>query len=226
MNAKRLASGIVVTGILGAALLAGIGTTATAAEAGPKRERVTQRDTRGQKVVRKDQRRSTERQRRPEAVRERRVDGKRRVQTQHGSIDVRHRRVEDRRRSVDVHRRTAPQRRPVEIRYRRHHDRRVVVRRVPTYYVPAPVHYIRPWYRTAPRFYVDRSPFYFHAGLGIYLGGVFLNLQLTDAAPAGYVFVDPYCDLEFWTVADYRRHLHRHHHRPALRLIQVEYCGY
>jgi hypothetical protein len=214
MNAKRLASGIVVTGILGVALLAGIGTLATAVEAGPKRERVTQRDTRKEKVVRKDQRRNTERQRSTEAVRERRVDGKRRLETQHRSIDVRDdRRAEPRHRSVDI-------------RYRRHGDGRVIVRRVPTYYVPAPVHYVRPWYRNASRFYVDRSPFYFHAGLGIYLGGVFLNLELTDAAPAGYVYVDPYCDLEFWTVPAYRQHLHRHHHRPALRLVQVEYCGY
>jgi hypothetical protein len=207
MNAKRLASGIVVTGILGVALLEGIGPHAATAEAGPKREKVTQRDHRKQAVVRQDQKRDAVRQRRTDAVRDRRVDVRRDVDVRHRSVDVRHRDVDVRHRRADTDRYYG-------------NDRRVVRHRAPVRV------YSRPWYRTAPLFYVDRSPFYFHAGLGIYLGGVLLNLELTDAAPAGYVYVDPFCDVEFWTIEAYRLHLHRHHHRPALRLVEVGYCGY
>ena len=83
--------------------------------------------------------------------------------------------------------------------------------------------YSRPWYYEAPQVVVASSPYYFHAGLNLYLGGVNLNLAFTDPAPAGYVYVDPYCDRQFVTAADYRRHLHRHDHSPAL---WVEFVGY
>jgi hypothetical protein len=106
--------------------------------------------------------------------------------------------------------------RPVVV-HRDYYPSRVVVRRM----YPAPVEVYRPWYYGAPRFFVNASPYYFNAGLNVYLGGANLNLQLGDPAPAGYVYVDPYCNEDFYSVAEYREHVRHVHHRAALQLVYV-----
>lgn len=76
-----------------------------------------------------------------------------------------------------------------------------------------------PWWAGAPVVYVERSPYYFNAGLGVYVGGVELNLNLGDCAPPGYAYYDPYCRTYMSTVAGYHEHLHRHHHPVTLALV-------
>jgi hypothetical protein len=100
----------------------------------------------------------------------------------------------------------------------------MVVRR----YHPRPVYVrvVRPWYVAAPRVYVRSSPFYFHAGLNVYLGGVNLGFAFTNAVPAGYAYYDPYCGREFYSVAEYHSHLGYHPHTPVLEVIRVETGGY
>jgi len=113
---------------------------------------------------------------------------------------------------------------------RRGHARIVVNHRRPHYlprviYRPRPVH-VRPWFYGAQRIYVDDSPFYFNAGLGIYVGGLALNIQIGDVPPVGYVFYDPFCGETFWSVADYQAHLRFRPHPAVLSLIRVEYTDY
>lgn len=110
----------------------------------------------------------------------------------------------------------------------RSHHRTVVVHEscAPTYVVrryAQPVRYeyrySRPWYSDVRRVYVDSDPFYYNAGLNVYLGGVNLNFAFGDPAPYGYAYLDPYCGIEFSSVSVYQRHLGRHHHEPALRVV-------
>ena len=100
----------------------------------------------------------------------------------------------------------------------------VVVRRVvyprPVYVRPAPVYY-HPWYYDANRIYVNSSPFYFNTGLSVFIGGANLNLQFSNYAPVGYVYVDPYCDEDFYSVSEYREHLRYAHHPSALQCVYV-----
>jgi hypothetical protein len=109
----------------------------------------------------------------------------------------------------------------------RHHRRTAVVyrhRRPAVWRVHAPVRvvYRRPaWCDGARTVLVDRDPFYFHAGLGLYFGGLNLNLELGDYAPMGYAYFDPYCGEEFYSIVAYRRHLHRHQHTAALRVVWI-----
>lgn len=110
--------------------------------------------------------------------------------------------------------------------HRVYYSRPVVVHRA--YYptcvrrvYPAPVEVYHPWYYGAPRFFVNASPYYFNAGLNVYLGGANLNVQLGDPAPVGYVYVDPYCNEEFYSVGEYQEHLHHARHRAALQVVYV-----
>jgi hypothetical protein len=105
-------------------------------------------------------------------------------------------------------------------RYDRRH--RVVVRHRDLRACPPPRYVVRPWYRDVRRIYVHDDPFYFHAGLGIYLGGLALRLELGDLPPEGFVFYDPYCDMEFWSVSEYHRHLRYHRHPNALTVIVLD----
>lgn len=114
--------------------------------------------------------------------------------------------------------------RPRVVRYRNygHHHRpwRYVHWYEPySCYLPYPV-----WVESPGDVYVyhDR-PFYFHAGFGIYFGSGSLSIEIGDYAPAGYVYFDPYCDLTFMSVADYRGHIRRHRHDP---LLEVEFAAH
>ena len=107
---------------------------------------------------------------------------------------------------------------------RDHHRWRPVLRHLPR---PVYVRQVRPWYSDTRRIIIDDAPFHFHAGLNIFFGGLGLHIDLGNTAPAGYVYYDPYCSLEFETVGSYHRHLSRHRHRGALRVVRIrEYCGY
>ena len=84
---------------------------------------------------------------------------------------------------------------------------------VPRYWYPrfvrAVVHHAfhphyRPWYRDARRIYIHDDPFYFHVGLGLYIGGIAIQFELGNQPPYGYVYYDPYCDEVFWTLAEDR----------------------
>lgn len=108
-----------------------------------------------------------------------------------------------------------------------------VVRHAPRVIYQPPVVVRRPrvvcapvWAAGAPYFWVNSTPFYFNAGLGIYLGGVSLSFQFTNAPPPGYVYFDPYCGVEFGSVAAYRGHVACVHHPHALQVVPVTACGY
>ena len=79
-----------------------------------------------------------------------------------------------------------------------------------------------PWYYSARRTWYDGRPYYFHAGLGVYFGGVALRIELGNRAPAGYAYYDPTCGETFYSVREYRRHRRHHNHRPVLLAVQVD----
>ena len=107
----------------------------------------------------------------------------------------------------------------------RHHQRwQPVLRHHPR---PVYLRHHRPWYTDTRHIYVDDSPFYFHAGLNVFFGGVGLHIDLGNTPPAGYGYYDPYCSLGFQTVHAYQRHLSRHRHRGALQVVRIrETCDY
>jgi|GEM_PF-4381042 len=84
-----------------------------------------------------------------------------------------------------------------------------------------------PWVRRRARFIeVYDEPYYFHAGLGLYLGGLALEFTIGDRPPEGYLFYDPYCDRVFATLGLYRRYLRRHRVQGTLTLVPVGgFCG-
>jgi len=78
---------------------------------------------------------------------------------------------------------------------------------------------VRPWWEGAPRVYVQGSPYFFHAGLGVYLGGLGLSIQIGNAAPAGYGYLDPYCGLRFDSLEVCRTHAGAHGHDPVVEVV-------
>ena len=192
------------------AFLAGtVGATAAQAQAGGDRGRNNNR--REQSSVREKKRSAPRKQDR--AVRDR--DDSRRSDRRDGRvIKDRDRRDGDRDRIVirdrDRDHRVVLRHRPATVRYR---DLRAC---------PPPRYISRPWYNGARRIYVHDDPFYFHAGLDLFLGGLALRLELGDMPPMGFVYYDPYCDMEFWSIAEYRHHLRYHHHPHALTVIAIE----
>jgi len=79
----------------------------------------------------------------------------------------------------------------------------------------------RPWWEGAPRVYVHGTPFFFHAGLGVYLGGVGLSLGIGDCSPAGYVYVDPYCGTRFDSLEYYAVHARFQGHSPVVEVVAL-----
>ena len=80
---------------------------------------------------------------------------------------------------------------------------------------------VTPWYLGARRVVIRDDPFYYNAALGIYLGGVAVNLNLSNAAPDGYVYYDPVCDERFFSIRGYKRHLRTHDHVRGLTVMRV-----
>jgi len=80
---------------------------------------------------------------------------------------------------------------------------------------PAP----NPWWEGAPRVYVHGNPFFFNAGLGVYLGGLGLMFLVGDLPPAGYCYVDPYCGTRFDSLDCYRAHARFQGHDAVVDLV-------
>lgn len=59
--------------------------------------------------------------------------------------------------------------------------------------------------------------------IGGFLGGLFLGAVLANAAPAGYVYYDPYCGERFRSLDSYEVYYRRHHfrHPRVVRVIEV-----
>ncbi|TMQ67452.1 MAG: hypothetical protein E6K78_04965 [Candidatus Eisenbacteria bacterium] len=111
-------------------------------------------------------------------------------------------------------------------RWRRYRPAYREVRVVRSYYAPRTVvRYRQPAYGT---YIVRRS----NAGpvFAGFLGGLFLGASLAHAAPAGYVYYDPYCHESFATLDVYYSHVRVHHHPSVVRVIEADddygdWCG-
>jgi len=68
----------------------------------------------------------------------------------------------------------------------------------------------------------DGSDFFFHAGFDMFFDGGAFSINVGNYPPAGYFYVDPYCDASFYCIDDYRYHLAHYHHRPLVRLVAIE----
>lgn len=101
--------------------------------------------------------------------------------------------------------------------------------RVPVYRpvpVCAPYRVVRaPWYDSAPRSSMYGVETYFHAGVGVFFGGLALSFEVGTVAPVGFVYVDPVCGERWQTLDGYRRHAHRMHHQPVLIAEAVDPYG-
>lgn len=104
----------------------------------------------------------------------------------------------------------------------RHHRQHAV------YVAPAPrvaFHHVRtyPAWCAAPArvVYYDSSPFFLHAGFGVFFGGSAFDIDVTDLPPAGYSYADPYCGRTFRSVDAYRVHLHRHRHPSLIQVVAL-----
>jgi len=84
----------------------------------------------------------------------------------------------------------------------------------------------RPWYEGAHRVYVQGDPFFFHAGFGVYLGGLALSIEIGDTAPAGCGFYDPYCGTTFAVLDGYADHCRQGRHDPVLSMVVVDRNGW
>ena len=69
------------------------------------------------------------------------------------------------------------------------------------------------------------TPFTYYADLGVYLSGVSLGIHFGNVAPVGYVYVDPWCGMEFASVPAYRGHCRSHGH-PAYVTVRGPSCRY
>jgi hypothetical protein len=229
MNARRRFHRSWVVGVIAAAALSlGAGSVIATAEAAPQArgQSRSEQKARGQKQKVRGQQKKAKQERGSRYQRGDRQNRDRRSEARHES-----RRGDDRGRYQDRRGDTRDYRGDRD-RYvtGRRHARVIVNHRRPHYlprviYRPRPIH-VRPWFYGARRIYVDNSPFYFHAGLGIFVGGLAVNIQIGDVPPVGYVFYDPFCGETFWSVADYQAHLRFHPHPAALSLIRVEYTDY
>ncbi len=128
----------------------------------------------------------------------------------------------ERHRTTQVIRNACPP--PVRVAPRRGYvaPRRVYVAPRPVYCAPRPVYVpIRivtpaPRYCDAPVVRVERRPFFWNAELDLYLPRVFAHVSIGDRAPRGGWYHDPYCDQDFRTLRDYRRHLRGCSHQAVL----------
>src|SRR5262245_52830595 len=71
---------------------------------------------------------------------------------------------------------------------------RVIHRAAPRYWGPAPRRVV----------YVTHRPFYVSPRLGVYVPRAWINVEIGNLPPRGYVFYDPYYRRTFATIAGYR----------------------
>jgi hypothetical protein len=108
----------------------------------------------------------------------------------------------------------------------RHHDRGAVcVVERPAYRPVVSVSYRRPsptWCGDSAYVVYDGNPYWYHAGLGAYFGGVDVHVNIGNAPPRGYGYWDPECGEWFEDVRSYSTHCKRHEHRPTLQVVRVQ----
>jgi hypothetical protein len=59
-----------------------------------------------------------------------------------------------------------------------------------------------------------------------FLGGLFLGAALAHAAPAGYVYEDPYCGHRFHSLEVYHAHFVRHRHPGVIHVVALDHGDY
>jgi len=106
--------------------------------------------------------------------------------------------------------------RTVHVRYahRPHRVDRVVVRTTAC---------ARPWWKSARRIAYRDSGYYYNTRLGVCFGGAALNLALADAAPYGYLYLDPVSGLTFRSVSEYKCYVGMYPRRPqVLTVVKID----
>lgn len=74
--------------------------------------------------------------------------------------------------------------------------------------------------------YWHERPYYNYVSLGVFFPRFWIDFAITDAAPYGYTFYDPYCGDFFPTVSAFQAHLHYYGHPAALDVVYVDDIGY
>ena len=69
---------------------------------------------------------------------------------------------------------------------------------------------------------LDDEPFFRHVGLGVWIGGANLDVQLTNAPAAGYGYQDPYRGTWISDVRAYSTWCERNHRRAVVRVVRLE----
>lgn len=85
--------------------------------------------------------------------------------------------------------------------------------------------YTVPRYFEPPRTRVitwRHRPYQWHVNLGVYIPEFWFGVAIGDLPPAGYVYYDPYCDLQFGTLVMYREHVRVHRHPVLVDLVLVD----
>jgi hypothetical protein len=82
---------------------------------------------------------------------------------------------------------------------------------------PAPL-----WCRDGRYVEYDGSPYWYHVGLGMYFGGVDVNVDLGNAPPRGYGYWDPCRSVWVSDLRAYSFECRRLHRVPALRVVRLE----
>lgn len=111
----------------------------------------------------------------------------------------------------------------------RSHPTKVVVRRPVVVHPRVSFAHYRPaacpaptWCRDASYVVYDGDPYWHHVGLGVYFGGVNLNVDVNSAPPSGCGYWDPYCEEWFDDARAYSSHCGRYDHAPTLQIVQYD----
>jgi hypothetical protein len=73
--------------------------------------------------------------------------------------------------------------------------------------------------------YWASRPYYECATLGVFLPQAWLNVQIGNLPPPGYVFYDPTCDRAFSTMVAYRAHGRDCRHDRVLDVVAIDALG-
>ena len=109
-----------------------------------------------------------------------------------------------------------------------HPERVVVVRRPVVVYPQASFTYYRPapaWCGDTSYMMVNGDPYWYHVGLGVFFGGVNVNVNVGNAPPSGFGYWDPYCDEWFDSAAAYSQHCGYCDHERVLQVVAVDHCS-
>ncbi len=92
------------------------------------------------------------------------------------------------------------------------------------YHVPTPRYCPTPLPRRVV--YWASRPYYEHVTLGVFLPRAWLNIEIGNPPPAGYVFYDPTCDRAFSTMVAYRAHSRDCRHDRVLDIVAIDDLGW